>query len=62
MLFSVYLLTLTNKRVFAEDELGTLIFNYYIKDIDRGEIDKTFWKGPASNSCSVTATIISSGS
>ena len=45
MLFSVYLLTLTNKRVFAEDELGTLIFNYYIKDIDRGEIDKTFWKG-----------------
>lgn len=45
MLYSVYLLTLTNKRVFAEDELGTLIFNYYIKDIDRGEIDKTFWKG-----------------
>ena len=45
LLYSVYLLTLTTKRVFAEDELGTLIFNYYIKDIDRGEIDKTFWKG-----------------
>jgi hypothetical protein len=23
----------------------TPVFNYYIKDIDRGEIDKTFWKG-----------------
>lgn len=45
LLYSVYLLTLTNKRVFAEDNLGTLIFNYYLKDIDRGEIDKTFWKG-----------------
>lgn len=45
MLYSIYLLTLTTKRLFAEDEMGTLLFNYYIKDIDRGEIDKTFWKG-----------------
>ncbi|MBP6751061.1 MAG: hypothetical protein KA144_15610 [Xanthomonadaceae bacterium] len=45
LLYGLYLLTLTTKRVFAEDNLGTLIFNYYLKDIDRGEIDKTFWKG-----------------
>ncbi len=45
VLYSQFLMTLTTKRIFAEDDVGTLIFNYYIKDIDRAEIDKTFWKG-----------------
>ena len=44
-LYGIFLGTLTTKRVFAEDELGTLIFNFYIKDIDRAEIRKSFWKG-----------------
>ncbi|MCY1015714.1 hypothetical protein [Pyxidicoccus sp. MSG2] len=40
-----YLATMTNKRIFAEDQLGTLIFNFYLKDIDRAEVHKSFWKG-----------------
>ena len=44
-LYGLYLLTLTDRRVFAEDNVGTLIFNQYIKDIDRAEVDKTFLKG-----------------
>lgn len=44
-----YLATMTNKRLFAEDAVGTLIFNFYIKDIDRAEILKSFWKGNSIN-------------
>lgn len=44
-----YLATMTNKRIFAEDPLGTLIFNFYLKDIDRADILKSFWKGNSIN-------------
>jgi hypothetical protein len=35
--------TLTNKRVFAEDKIGTLLFNVYLKDMDRCELQGTPW-------------------
>lgn len=35
--------TLTNKRVFAEDNIGTLLFVHYYKDMDRCEVQRSPW-------------------
>ncbi|NPC70319.1 hypothetical protein D7Y27_11510 [Corallococcus sp. AB004] len=43
--FGTYLATMTSKRVFAEDANGTLLFNFYLKDIARAEVRESFWKG-----------------
>lgn len=44
-LYGTYLATMTSRRIFAEDADGTLLFNYYLKDIDRAEVRESFWKG-----------------
>lgn len=43
--YGTYLATMTGSRIFAEDADGTLLFNYYLKDIARAEVRESFWKG-----------------
>ncbi|MFB1484144.1 hypothetical protein [Corallococcus sp. RDP092CA] len=43
--FGTYLATMTSRRIFAEDADGTLLFNFYLKDIARAEVRESFWKG-----------------